>query len=75
MTTNAERLQNALDYLVQEYEQHCLDRMNGKERVTYTLNGRNVDWNTYNRDVQQQIMDAAKLLSSFSIPHASVRIG
>jgi hypothetical protein len=74
MTTNADRLQNALNYLVREYEQHCLDRLNGKERVTYTLNGRQVDWNTYNRDVQQQILDASKLLSTFSIPYADVRI-
>lgn len=72
---NAQLIQDGLDALVREFRQHCLDREAGKERVTYNLNGRMFDWNTYNREVQAQILATIQLINSFAIPYAETRAG
>jgi hypothetical protein len=75
MATNAERLTNALNYLIQEYEQHCLDRLDGKERVSYSLNGRSFNWAEYSREVRAAIKETTQLLSGMSIAYAETRGG
>ena len=75
MATNAERLENALNYLVREYEQHCADRLDGKERVSYSLNGRSFNWAEYSREVRAAIKETTQLLSGLSIAYAETRGG
>lgn len=74
MATNAERMENALNYLIREYEQHCLDRLSGKERVTYSLNGRSFQWGEYSKNALQLIKDTQATLASLDIPYAEIRV-
>lgn len=71
---NAVLLQEAYDNLVLEFNQHTADRVLGKERVTYSLNGRNFDWNGYRKQVVQELKDLAQVLAMNNIPYHEVRI-
>ena len=71
---NAALLQEAYDNLVLEYRNHTADRVLGKERVTYTLNGRNFQWNQYRKAVTEELKDLAQILASTTVPYAEVRI-
>lgn len=71
---NAALLQEAYDNLVLEFNQHTADRVLGKERVTYSLNGRNFDWNGYRKQVVQELKDLAEVLAMNNIPYYEVRI-
>lgn len=71
---NAALLQTAYDNLVLEFKNHTADRVLGKERITYTLNGRHFDWNGYRKQIVQELKDLAEVLASSSIPYAEVRI-
>lgn len=71
---NAALLQEAYDNLVLEFNQHTADRVLGKERVTYSLNGRNFDWNGYRKQVVQELKDLAAVLQMNNIPYYEIRI-
>lgn len=71
---NAALLQTALDNLVLEYKQHTADRVLGKERVTYTLNGRNLNWTEYRKAVVQEIKDLTQVLNGFDIAYIETRV-
>lgn len=71
---NAALLQTAYDNLVLEFKNHTADRVLGKERVTYSLNGRNFDWNGYRKQVVQELKDLAAVLQMNNIPYYEIRI-
>lgn len=71
---NVALLRAAYDNLVLEFNQHCADRAAGKERVTYTLNGRNFQWNDYYKNALQGLKDMAQILSGASIAYAETRV-
>lgn len=71
---NAALLQSAYDNLVLEFQQHTEDRLQGKERLTYSLNGRNFQWGEYRRQVVQELKDLAMVLASAAPTAIDVRI-
>lgn len=71
---NAALLQTAYDNLILEYKNHTADRVLGKERTTYTLNGRSFDWLGYRKAVTQEIKDLKQLLMGETITVATVRV-
>lgn len=71
---NAALLQAAYDNLVTEYHQHTADRVLGKERVTYSLNGRNFNWTDYRRAVVQELKDLTQILAGASIAYIETRV-
>lgn len=71
---NAALLQEAYDNLILEYKNHTADRVLGKERTTYTLNGRSFDWLGYRKAVTQEIKDLKQLLMGETITMATVRV-
>lgn len=67
--TNAERvqkLQDATDNLINEFYQHTQDRLVGKERVSYSLNGRSFNWGDYSRQIQEMIKTNQELINLLS---------
>lgn len=71
---NAALLQTAYDNLILEYKNHTADRVLGKERTSYTLNGRSFDWLGYRKAVTQEIQDLKQLLMGETITVATVRV-
>lgn len=71
---NAALLQTAYDNLVLEFKNHTADRLLGKERVTYTLNGRNFQWNQYRAQVVNELKDLAEVLAMAAPTAIDVRI-
>lgn len=71
---NAALLQTAYDNLILEYKNHTADRVLGKERTSYTLNGRSFDWLGYRKAITQEIKDLKQLLMGETITVATVRV-
>lgn len=71
---NAALLQTAYDNLVLEFKNHTADRVLGKERVTYSLNGRNFQWTQYRAAIVKELKELAEVLAMNNIPYAEVRI-
>ena len=71
---NATLLQTAYDNLILEYKNHTADRVLGKERTSYTLNGRSFDWLGYRKAITQEIKDLKQLLMGETITVATVRV-
>lgn len=71
---NAALLQTAYDNLVLEFKNHTADRLLGKERVTYSLNGRNFQWTQYRAAIVKELKELAEVLAMNNIPYAEVRI-
>ncbi len=71
---NAALLRAAYDDLVTEFRNHCADRVLGKERVTYTLNGRNFQWSAYRKQVMEELKDMTAILASNSIAYVETRV-
>jgi hypothetical protein len=71
---NAALLQTAYDNLVLEFKNHTADRVLGKERVTYSLNGRNFQWSEYRKNILQELKDMAQVLAMNTVPYAEIRI-
>lgn len=71
---NATLLQEAYDNLVAEYHQHTADRLLGKYKTNYTLNGRTFDWLGYRKAITQELKDLAQILASTNVGYAEVII-
>jgi len=67
-------LKAAYDNLVLEFSQHCADRVVGKERVTYTLNGRNFQWTQYRKQIMDELKDMTTILSGAKIAYTETRV-
>lgn len=67
-------LKEAYDNLVTEYHQHTANRVLGKERTTYTLNGRSFDWLGYRKQVMQELKDMVVLLAGAKIQYVETRV-
>ena len=56
------KLKEARDNLIYEFALHTAEKLEGRERVNYTLNGRTYDWVGYEKNAREAIKDLNDLI-------------